>query len=313
MADGANVKVWYVAEVTRGVTPASPVWKQLRVKSIGLGGKKDGLISEELTGDRQIASYDNTTRRCEGPISTYLFYGSNDDILQAAFMGTWALNTPSVGIDQLKTGATRRYFSIMIHYTDLLTADKPFHIFTGVEFTGMNISTDPQSYVTLDFNTLGLDFAAPATTAPASSTYGSLSTTKPMRAVSGTIKEGGVTTAAITEFSPSLDNGVSLQFAIGSATAVESSVGNSNSSGQVVSFFKNATLFDKFRNDTASSLEITCLDDLGNSLRIVQPRIVYTGADLPTSGQGQILITLPYQAVKDGTTSTNIYIERDPV
>ncbi|MFA7063569.1 MAG: phage tail tube protein, partial [Methanomethylophilus sp.] len=132
MADGSRHSMRFVPETTYGVTPATPVFDIIRHTGTTLGLSKEALQSEEIRDDRQIADFRHGARQVGGDISIELSYGSFDVILEALLGGTWDTDEPTVGTDQLKAGTTRRSFTVERYFGDILTADKPFHRFTGV-------------------------------------------------------------------------------------------------------------------------------------------------------------------------------------
>ena len=84
----------------------------------------------------------------------------------------------------------------------------------------------------------------------AGATINSASTTPPFSGLDvGTINEGGVSIAAITELSINVDNGLNPAFALGDPTTTEPIDGRSNITGSITAYFQNQTLIDKFLNE----------------------------------------------------------------
>lgn len=53
-------------------------------------------------------------------------------------------------------------------------------------------------------------------------------------------------------------------------------------------------------------------DGAGNNLKVILPRIKYNGGQPDVQGEGPITLSMPFQALLDSTTNTNIIIERTP-
>lgn len=312
MADGSQVEWWYIEESVRGTTPSTPAWIRFRNVTCNFTRTPNFFANDEIRGDRQKVNLDEGTRSAPGTATTYLYYGEHDALLEAALRGAWATDTPSAGIDQLKVGSTGKTFSFMKYHSDLDSGDEPYHIYTGVEINSLGLTINTDGYIMINLGFLGVDASDPATTAPAGSTYGSLGTIEPMKATTAVIEEGGASAAIITEFSPSLENGLEEQFSIGSSVSVETASGISDSTGSITARFLNSTLYSKFHDGTESSLDILTTDVAGNTIHIFQPRIKYTGGEVST-GAGNLLVTMPYQALRDTTAATNFYIERNPI
>lgn len=302
-ATGARHNMEYVAESSYGVTPATPAMTPLRHNTTSLGLSKDSFQSQELRSDRQISDFRHGNKQVGGDIVGELSFGTYDDLLEAALGGTWATDTPIAGTDQLKVGTTLGSFTVRRRFTDI----SQVQVFTGVQFTGVSLTVNDQ-ITSLTLNTLGRGMS---TSDIAGATLDAASTTSPFSGLDvGSINEGGVSIAAITEISLSLDNGLQAAFALGSPETTEPTYGRSNLTGTVTAYFQNQTLLDKFLNETESSIDFTVTDGAGNDLKFTIPRIKYSGGQPDVGGEGAIFLTMPFQALLDDTTSTNLIIER---
>lgn len=311
MADGSRHSMRFIAEATYGTTPATPAFDIIRHTGTTLGLSKEALQSEEIRDDRQIADFRHGARQVGGDISVELSYGSFDKILEALLMGTWAVDTPSAGIDQLKAGTTRRSFTIERFFGDIQSVDKPYHRFTGVEFNTLQLQINANAMITGTIGVVGKDMTT-ATAIIAGATYNPATTTSPLDSFTGTLNEDGTQIAVITEIQLNLDNGLDPRFVVGSKTTLRPSVGRSNVSGQVTAYFENSLLLDKFINETESDIEFTLPDGAGNAYTFKLPRIKYNGGQPDVQGEGPITLSMPFQALLDSATGTNIIIERNP-
>jgi hypothetical protein len=210
----------------------------------------------------------------------------------------------------LKAGTVRRSFSVLRNFSDMLAATKPYHLFTGVEFNKLSLSVAVNAIDKISFGVVGKDFST-AQTAPAGSAYTAAPTASPMDSFTGSLSEGGTPIAVITEISMNLENGIEPRFVIGSDSTILPSIGKSNCTGQITAYFEDATLIDKFINETESSLVFNLADKDTNSYRFTLPRIKYTGGQPDTQGAGPITLAMPFQALLDSVSSTNLTIERN--
>lgn len=210
----------------------------------------------------------------------------------------------------LKAGVVRRSFSILRHFSDLLEADQPFHRFVGVELNKVSLSVAVNAIVKAVFSAIGQDMIDPAGTAPAGSTYPAANTNSPMDSFSGLLYEGGTVIAVITEITAELENGIQPKFVVGSDVTKKPSIGRSNLTGQITAYFENSALLTKFINETDSSIVFYLADLAGNQYRITIPRLKYNGGQPDTQGQGAITLALPFQALLDSVSGSNIIVER---
>lgn len=304
MANGSRHSMRIVAEATYGVTPATPAFKPVRITGTTLGLSKESLQSEEIREDRQIADFRQGSNAVAGDISVEVSYTSFDDILEGLLCGTWTDNV-------LKAGILRRSFTVERFFADIAPADKPYHRFTGVEFNTLELSITANAMVTATFGAVGQGMAT-AVAALAGATYALPTTTSPMDSFTGTLKEAGVPIAVVTEITINLENGIEPRYVVGSKQSIQPSIGRSNCTGTLTAFFENSTLLDKFINETESSLEFELPDAAGNKLMVTLPRIKYSGGQPDVAGEGPVTLAMPFQALLDSVTLSNIIITRDP-
>lgn len=311
MANGSRHSMRYVAETVYGQTPATPAFKMIRHTGTTLGLSKESLQSEELRDDRQIADFRHGAYQVGGDINIELSYGSFDELLEAVLLGTWEVDSPAAGTDRLKAGVTRRSFTVERFFGDILTADKPYHRFTGVELNTLSLAINANAMITGSFGVLGQNMVT-ATTAITGATYAPATTTSPLDSFTGTLNEAGTPIAVITEISLSIENGLEARYVVGSKQSIRPSIGRSNVTGQVTAYFENSALLDKFINETESSIVFELPDGAGNKYTFTLPRIKYTGGQPDVDGEGPITLSMPFQALLDATTGTNIIIDRNP-
>lgn len=89
-----RVKLSKVRESTFGVTPTSPVFKEVRNTSSGLANNPNTVISNEIRADRQIPDLILTGITSGGPIGGELSFKAFDDDFEEALQGTWS-NKPT--------------------------------------------------------------------------------------------------------------------------------------------------------------------------------------------------------------------------
>lgn len=311
MSDGSRHSMGLVPEANYGVTPANPAFAAIRHTGTSLGLSKETIQSEELRSDRQIADLRHGARQVGGDVEFELSYESFDTILEAVLMGTWAVDTPAAGTDRLTAGVVRRSFTIERHFADLLAADKPYHRYTGCEFNNLELSIKANAMVTGKVGVIGQDYNT-AGAAIAGSTYPAATTTTPLDSFTGTLTEGGVAIAVITEISLKLENGLDPRYVVGDKRTQRPSVKRSNVNGQITAYFENSTLLDKFVNETESAIEFQLVDLDGNTYDFTLPRIKYTGGQPDVKGEGPITLSMPFQALLDSVTGTNVIVDRTP-
>lgn len=310
MADGSRHDVYLgPPEVTYGTCPASPAWTPIRGGKTTLALTKDTLESEENRSDRNVSDVRHGARKCGGDLPLELSYGSYDVILEALLCGTWASDTPTAGTAQLKNGTTRRSFPVLRKFADI--SDKPYHLYTGVEFDSLSLEVQANKMITGTIKMLGMDMTAGAS-APASSTYNSASTTSPLDSFTGTMKEGGSTIALVTELKIDVNNNLGVRNVVGSKVTIKPSIKRCSVEGSASVYFENMTMMEKFINETESSMEFTLPDAAGNSYTFKLPRVKYLSGQVDVKDDGPLVLPMNFKALLDSNTSATIIIERTP-
>lgn len=296
-ASGSRHRLGMVAETVFGTTPATPTFKAFRHNSTTLNLNRAAFGSDELRDDRMIADWRAGTRSVEGNVVTELSRTSHDDMLSAALCADWAGNV-------LKVGQLRKSFTLERHFADV----GEYLRYRGSQVDTLQISMTTGAVVGLTFGfwAKAMDVAQAAI---AGATYPAAPTTKTMDAITGTVSEGGSPIAVATEVTLNLSNNLNPRFVIGSAESLEPSIGRSSLTGTLSAFFENSALYQKFLNNTDSSLEVVCSDGT-DTFTFLVPKLKYTGGDVPVSGEGPVSIQMPFQGILDPVTGTSFQITR---
>lgn len=88
--DVDSVSLHYVPEVTAGVTPASPAWRELRVTTPQISIGTETIESNEITGDLQVRDMIDVGQQVSGSLGLEASFRNWDDWLEATSGGTWA-------------------------------------------------------------------------------------------------------------------------------------------------------------------------------------------------------------------------------
>ncbi len=301
-ASGSQHGLRYISEQDWGTTPSSPTLISLRHTSCSLVLSKDGFQSNELRSDRQISDFRHGVKRVQGDIGIELSYGEYDTLLEAALFGTWG----GGGDNVLKAGTTAKFMTLERAFSDITQ----FGVFTGCMINSFSLSIPANNIVTGSFGIVGKDGSYSGTALDAAPTVSQ--TEEPYDTFTGVIQEGGSPIAIVTSLDINLENGLDTNFVIGSDAAASITDGRSNVTGTVSAYFENLTMLNKFIDETESSIEVT-LGGTSKKYDILIPRIKYTGGDNPVTGEGPIMLNMPFQALLDSTTtSTNLQITRTP-
>ena len=300
IANGAQHSLHYIAETTYGTTPSTPGFSPLPHTGTTLAVTKDAVESEKIRGDRQVEDFRHGNKTVGGDITAELEYEAFDDLLEAALCGTWTT-------DVLKAGTTRRSFTIQRKFADIATPE--FHTYTGCEINTLALSVSPNSMVTTTFGIIGKDLSL-ATSQITGSTFASDVGNTPFDSFTGSITEGGASIATVTAIDMTLENGIEPLFSVGSQTTNRPSIGRSRLTGTLTTYFESKSLYEKFLNETASSIVLTLSDVDGNDYIITIPNVKYNSGQPDVAGEGAITVAMEFIGLYDGTETSQIKIER---
>ena len=214
----------------------------------------------------------------------------------------------------LKVGSTPTSFSIEDAATDI----SQFRLFTGVTVNTLAISIKPNQMVTATFGMVGRDMTISATSVDP--TKDSTSTNQPFDSYSGTISlansgatSGLTSVGLITGIDFTINNSLAPTFVVGSAVTPQLEFGMASVEGTITAYFEDATLINRFVNETTSAFQVTVNDPTGNSNYTFHfPRVKFNGASVPVDNPTSRIITLPFVALYDTLENTNIEIIRNP-
>jgi len=300
IANGAQHALYYVAETSYGVVPSTPTWNRFPHTGTTLNLTKDGIESEKLRGDRQVEDFRHGNRSIGGDVSSELEYAAFDDLLEAALCGTWTT-------DVLEAGPTRRSFTIEREFADLDTPE--YHRYSGCEINTLAMSISPNAMVSTTFTIVGKDIEV-ATTEVSGSTRNADIGNIPFDSFTGSILEGGSSIAVVTSLELNVENGLEALFSVGAPTTNRPSIGKSRVTGTLTTYFESKSLYEKFINETESSITATLEDPDGNQYTIELPRVKYNSGQPDVSGEGAVTIALEFVALFDDTEETNMRITR---
>jgi hypothetical protein len=212
----------------------------------------------------------------------------------------------------LKIGTTSKSMSIEDAAADIAQ----FRLFTGMTVNTVAISIKPNSMIAATFSLIGKDMTISGTSLDP--TKDASSTNQPFDAYSGTMAIGNAgaalsSVATITGIDFSISNALAPTFVVGSATTPQLEFGMATVEGTITAYFEDATLINRFVNETTSAFQVTVNDPSGASNYTFHfPRVKINGAAVPVGGPTSRIVTLPFVALYDTVENSNIEIIRNP-
>ena len=186
--------------------------------------------------------------------------------------------------------------------------------FTGMVVGGMNLNIQTGSILTGEFSFMGAS-GARATNTVGTGTPTAAPTAEVMNAVDnvGEIKEAGVAIdgICISSLSINVDNSLRAINCIGTLGASDIGAGRCNVTGSLLTYFSDGSLYDKYLNNTATSLSFKVTGNDGNSYTFTLPRIKLTQGTVQAGGIDQdVMAEFQIQALADPTDDETLQITR---
>lgn len=298
-AQGSRSSLAYIAEQTFGTTPSAPTLANLPFTTHSLDVVKDRVEGNDIQADRMPRVDRHGNKQASGSIEVDLRKGSYDEFFESAFLNTFSTNT-------LKIGTTPKFFSIEDRAADI----SQFRLFTGMAVSTMSVSIAPNQMVTATFDMVGKTGTQAGTSASASAPTAPAANA-PFDSYSGVISDGGSGISIVTSLEFSVTNSFAPTFVIGSDSAPQLEFGRAVVEGTMTVYYENATLINKFLNETESSVQVSVNDPTGNSAyTFLFPRVKYNGASVPVQNPQSRLITLPFVSLFDTVEATNLKLTR---
>lgn len=298
-AQGSRSSLSYIVESTFGTTPAGD-FTNLPFSTHSLNLTKDRVAGNDIQSDRMPRVDRHGNRQVAGDIAVDLRDADYDAFLESAMLNTWATNV-------LKVGTTPKFFSVEDYAADIDQA----RLFMGLSVSTMGISLAPNQMVTTTFGMVGKDMTISGT----EKTQVAASGAAPFDAYSGDIAIGNVGGAASVAIVTSLDftltNSFAPTFVIGDASAPSLEYGRAEVEGTLTAYFEDASLINRFLNETETEIEVSVDDPTGaNSYTFTFPRVKINSADVGVDGPTSRMISLSFVALYDATEGTNLKITR---
>ncbi len=298
-AQGSRSSLSYIVESTFGTTPAGN-FTNIPFSTHSLNLTKDRVAGNDIQADRMPRVDRHGNRQVAGDIAVDLRDGDYDDFLESAMLNTWATNV-------LKVGVTPKFMSIEDYAADIDQA----RVFTGCSVSSMAISLAPNQMVTTTFSMVGKDMTVSGT----EKTQDAASGAAPFDAYSGDLSIGNVGGAApvaiVTALDFTLNNSYAPTFVIGDDSAPSLEYGRAEIEGTFTAYFEDASLINRFLNETETEIEVSVDDPTGaNTYTFTFPRVKINSADVGVDGPTSRMISLSFVALYDATEGTNLKITR---
>ena len=182
-----------------------------------------------------------------------------------------------------------------------------YRTFTGVAVNSLGFNITPEAIVGGDMELLGMDGSAMVPTPINPLVPIAPPLNAPFAAFDGALYEGGERNGVVTSVEMTLNNNYSLEPVVGEYGSPGVFDGTMTLEGTLTVFLEDGDLYNKFFNETESSLWVRLQDpnDAADFMSVVVPRVKFNTSEIDPPQSGPVPITMGMvgleKFVKDGT------------
>lgn len=299
VAASAVSRVARISEVTWATTPATPVFKNLRVMDAGIRTNKTTKPIMELAVHRNVMDEVQTFQGATAAYKAALSYGSFDDVMADVLFGAWSTDVLVNGI--VRNSAT---YEEMLQLNGALS----FSRLTGGMVDSMDFNIASMSEITCGFNVKGqkeaLDTAIiSGATYTASNTKQVMSTGVSVAALA----IAGLTTPKVKSLSLMIKNSLRDRPVIDSLYTIALGESLIDVTGTIELYFFDNAHYQKVLDHGGGDLTFTLGQTTLEKYLFDMPSIVFLDGARNVGGvSNDVLISIPFRAKYDGTKSMQI-------
>ena len=290
-AQGSRSRLAYGVESTFGT--AASTYTNLPFNTHSLNLTKDRVAGNEIQPDRMPRVDRHGNRQTAGDIVVDLRDADYDDLIESAMLSTFSTNV-------IKVGTTPKFLTFEDYASDIDQA----RLFTGCAVNTMAVSLAPNQMVTTTFGIVGKDMTISATEKTAAAASGAA----PFDSYSGDLAIGNVgassAVAIVTGMDFTLTNSFAPTFVIGDNSAPSLEYGMATVEGTLSAYFEDATLINRFLNETETEIEVSVDDPTGtNAYTFLFPKVKINSADVGVDGPTSRIISMSFVAYTTAQSS----------
>lgn len=300
---GHQLVVGLYEETVYGADPGSPTGSLIICEGFGVKASQGLQDDSSINGTRGVEKPEKGNIEVGGPMTVKIAPTAIGTLLKHA-IGAVATTGTGPYTHTYTAGDLPVGLVLERDRGAVITDAGRYEKLNGNKVGTIDFSFPQEGFPSIAFNMKGAN--ASQASAPLDATLTDNGYT-PFNSAEGSIKEGGVASAVITEASFSLNNSLDeAGFSIGAQTRQDLDEGMAIITGSLTAMFKDMTLLNKAINDTASSVEFTMTrgDGLGSasneSLVILLQNLKYEWDGDAVEGPGGVMVTLPFKGYKSG-------------
>lgn len=307
-SQGARTRLSYVEELVVGTTPVPGFkLKNIPYATHTLDITKDRVEGDDILGDRMQRVDRHGNVRSGGDIVASFREVDYDDLLASACLSDWVVDGVDPDLATLKIGTTLKSFT----FEDAAEDIGQFRLIRGLAVNTAALSIAPNSMVRATFSMVGTGGEQNATTSGDGANTPHTSD-EPFDSFSGVITDESGPLARVSSLELNITNSLAPLFEVGSKQAFGLEYGNAVVTGNLVAFYRDAALINKFLNENEAELTLSLSNPTQSAVYTIKlPRIKLNGAAVPVQNPQSRFVTIPIVALYEAVENSPIVITRD--
>ena len=311
----SDVVLAYAQEANYGALP-NTAFQALRLTGESLAGTKQRTRPGEILTTGEVSAAVTQQESAGGNVNFALSYGTYDDLLAGAFGADWVAGAPKIGAASagamsIKNGKVFKSFHFQKQLGNAL-----FLRYPGSFVSGFTLSGGVGQFLSGNFTLM----SAAENTATANASTGAVKAPPTGRVhdavggFGGVYLDGTLLPAVVDSFSITTSaSGAKQEYGMGSATAQGQIVGLLEAKGQFKAYFRDFTLYQRFKSETQGVISFVTRDPAGNAYVVSLLAATIMNPNITAGGPSQAVMAtfeLEGNPVAGGGT---IQIDRIPV
>lgn len=299
IATGFETQLSFAEETTYKTAPTG-AYQELNQKSSSLSLAFENVSVDRIRGDRNAEDILKGTRSVSGEITCDLSPDSAHNELIAAVFGD------SDDIDESGSGSTYTIGSTQRHFTfvnQVMTGR--FHEFVGCQINAFSLSVGTSGTIETSFTLMGANMTEETSHVGSSVAPPSAAEIIPFQASDAAVTFNGSGNTVCTEFSLSIDNGMSAMYVVGDDTPIEGHLGKSAVTGSMTVLFASNAEYTRFVNNNKTAIVLT-IGTGGTGISFQMPACALTAGTVEIASDGAVTASIEYTALFNSGISSSI-------
>jgi hypothetical protein len=306
-ADGSQVRLADVSEVTIGTIPTSPVFQIMRYRSANTRLAKQVDISDEVRADRNVPGITDVGRNVTGSIETRFSYGTYDTWLERLFCSAFST-------DVLKNGVTHKAGTLEMTYEQ--GATDSYIRYRGCRWNTLGLNLRSRQPVQATWGIMGIGSPTPTSAILSGATYTAATETEDFNAGLNVANLSILSTSLVASpkvqaLSLNINNNIYQVDVVGQYDVYGHGLGRFDVTGTMTVLFESLAAYSAIISHEDVAISFDLVDTAGNKYAFSIPKVKFTDGGPAAPGNGQpVVLEVPFQAFYDASSSASISVTK---